>query len=80
MFNLFNQKEKMQLYNLQGQIDEHSKLIKDIKEELEKVDIKAMEGLRSYRAKLKRLTGGEEKETETNKNPSVFLSPDGTFI
>ena len=78
MFNLFNQKEKMQFYNLQGQIDEHSKLIKDIKEELAKVDIKAMEGLRSYRAKLKRLTGTEE--TETNKKPSVFLNPDGEYI
>lgn len=54
---------------------------KDIRAELEKIDIKAMEAQKSYRAKLKRLTGDVEKEeTETNKNPSVFLSPNGAPI
>jgi len=55
--------------------------LKDIRQEIEKIDIKAMEAQRSYRAKLKRLTGETEKEeTETNKKSSIFLSPDGTFI
>lgn len=52
--------------------------IKNIKEELEKIDIKAMEAQRSYRAKLKRLTG--DNETETNKNSNILLSPNGTLI
>jgi hypothetical protein len=54
--------------------------IKDIKHELEKIDIKAMEAQRSYRAKLKRLTGDEKEESETNKNNQGFLSPNGTPI
>jgi hypothetical protein len=54
--------------------------IKCIKEELAKIDIKAMEAQRSYRAKLKRLTEPSEEANETNKNPNVFLSPNGTPI
>lgn len=54
--------------------------MKDIKHEIEKIDIKAMEAQRSYRAKLKRLTGVDEKESETNKNTNGFLSPNGTPI
>ena len=78
MFKFF--KMSSQLYDMQGKINEHSKLIKDIQDELIRVDIKAMEAQKSYRAKLKRLTGDEDKTTETNKNPSVFLSPNGTII
>lgn len=67
--------------NFEEKIEKIEKKIKDLEETIEKVDIKAMEAQRSYRAKLKRITGDEEKkENETNKNPNVFLSPNGSPI
>lgn len=82
---MFNWKKKPDNQTTLGEFDlKLRKLeleIKDIRAELEKVDIKAMEAQKSYRAKLKRLTGDIDKEeTETNKNPSVFLSPNGAPI
>lgn len=75
MFN-FNKK-----CNCEEKIEKIEKKLKELDETIEKVDIKAMEAQRSYRAKLKRITGDEEKtESETNKNPSVFLSPNGAPI
>lgn len=79
MFNFFKKENiSKTLYILQGKIDEHSKLIKDIQEELARVDIKAMEGMKRYGAKLRRLTSIDE--TETNKSASVFLNPDGNIL
>jgi DNA anti-recombination protein RmuC len=82
MFNIFQDQKMQRTLNEYGEkLDKLCKEVRDIRAELEKVDIKAMEAQKSYRAKLKRLTGDVEKEeTETNKNPSVFLKPDGTFI
>jgi len=52
--------------------------LKNIKEDIEKIDIKAMEAQRSYRAKLQKLT--EKPEIDKDKKDNVFLSPDGTPI
>lgn len=68
-------------WRLEERIAELERIIKELKQEIEKIDIKAMEAQRVYRAKLKRLTGDiEDKESETNKNPSIFLNPNGTPI
>lgn len=53
------------------------KKYKEMQIELEKVEIKALEGQKIYRRKLKNLIGDEEKE---DLNKSVFLSPHGTPI
>jgi hypothetical protein len=75
MFKIFNQ------CNCEERLQIIEKKLKEFAVDLEKIDIKAMEAQRSYRAKLKRITGDvEEEKTETNKNPSVFLSPNGTPI
>ena len=85
MFNFLKRNASINYtYNLDDVLEMIHKLkleIKEIREEIAKIDIKAMEAQKSYRAKLKRLTGDiEEKETETNKNTSVFLSPHGNPI
>lgn len=82
MFNIWrDQKVKRTLDEYGEKLEKLVKEMRDIRGELEKVDIKAMEAQKSYRAKLKRLTGDVEKEeTETNKNSNVFLSPNGTPI
>lgn len=51
--------------------------IKDIKENLEKVEIRALEAQKSYRAKLKKLVDGDK---DTNIKDSVFLNPKGEPI
>ena len=51
--------------------------IEDIRDKLDKLEIKALESRKTYHTKLKKLFGEEERESETNKNPSVFLNPNG---
>jgi len=77
MFNFINSKKYAELI-VKVQLIEGE--IKQIKQDIEKIDIKAMEAQRSYRAKLKRLTGDEETKSEKNINDSVFLSPNGTVL
>lgn len=54
--------------------------IKILNENLEKVEIKALEGQKVYRRKLQNLIGDEEKKSENDLKPSVFLSPNGAPI
>lgn len=75
MFNFLNSKKADELI-IKIQLIEND--IKQIKQDIEKIDIKAMEAQRSYRAKLARLTG--ERESEKNIKDSVFLSPDGALL
>lgn len=80
MFKIFKtNKMQTQLTDFENKFKDIELEMKRIREELEKVDIKAMEAQRSYRAKLKRLVGEDERD-ETNKNPNVFLRPNGTPI
>jgi len=52
------------------------KKLKELREDLEKVEIKALESQKIYRRKLKNFVEGEEKTEDLNK--SVFLGPNGT--
>ena len=54
--------------------------IKNIKDSLEKLEIKALESRKVYHKKLQNLFGDEEKKSESNLKPSVFLSPNGDII
>lgn len=52
--------------------------IKLIKQDLERVEVHALESRKVYARKLKNLMKDEDKETdENNLKPSVFLGPDG---
>jgi len=54
--------------------------MKILRENLDKVEIKALESQKVYKRKLKNLLGDEENKTENNLKPNVFLSPNGTPI
>lgn len=54
--------------------------VKNIKDNLQKLEIKALESRRVYHKKLQNLFGDEEKKSESNLKPSVFLSPNGDTI
>jgi hypothetical protein len=51
--------------------------VKEMKDNIEKVEIRALEAQKSYRAKLKRLVDGDK---DTNIKDNVFLSPKGEPI
>jgi hypothetical protein len=55
--------------------------IKNIYDELAKIDIKAMEAQKTYRSKLKRFIECEEQpKKEKNINDSIFLNENGLAI
>jgi len=74
----FKKKISQEYVDLQERIIYLEKRMKDFATELEKVEIKALEGQKVYRRKLKNLLGDDEKQEDLNK--SVFLSPNGAPI
>lgn len=71
--------ENMKLTEFSDKFREFSKEMEDIKERLDKVEIKALESRKVYQKKLNALYG-DEKKTDNNLNPSVFLNPHGNPI
>lgn len=68
------------LLRMQDKIAGIEREVKDLREQIEKLEIKALESRKIYHKKLKNMFGEEKEESETNKNPSVFLSPNGSPI
>lgn len=54
--------------------------MKEIRDNLEKLEIKALESRKVYHQKLKKLYGEEEQKTENSIKESILLSPNGDFI
>jgi len=68
------------LSTLHLKVLELSQEIKGLKEQVEKLEIKALESRKLYHKKLKDLYSDEDVKSESNIKPSILLSPDGNFI
>lgn len=74
----FKKKIDIDYVSLVERINLLEKHHKELKEDLEKVEIKALESQKIYRRKLKNFVEGGEKQEDLNK--SIFLGPNGAPI
>lgn len=74
-FSFFKEKTspERKILELQDSVDQLGRIIKDIKNDIDKLEIKALESRKIYKKKLNQAFGDDEKDENIDSRTSVLL-------
>ena len=75
MFRIIYDVNLVFLFELSDKMAEVTRELKQIKEDIEKLEIKALESRKIYHKKLKQEFGDDAKDEKSNSNPVLLPEP-----